>query len=209
MLYTSLFYVLFGILLLIFILLIYTSYNHFDKVKMNFLSLSLLRVIIILTTGILYMPILFFLLSFTKCTNVNNENVHFYFNEVQCYSGEHLIPSIFSIIIAIIFIIYSLFCSLFMVEYRMIFTNPICKYFGEANLLILIYKTLVLASFNYFNHKYFHFIHIFLILAGSLFLFNKFYGNRIFYNEKMNKLISILSAEKLWTSIMLIYGYVN
>ena len=177
--------------------------------KMNFLSLSLLRWTTILTTGILYIPILFFLLSFTKCSKINNQNIHFYFNEVQCYSGEHFIPAIFSIIIAIIFVFYSLFCSLFMVEYRMIFTNPICKYFGEANILILIYKTLVIASFNYLNNKYFSFIHIFLISAGSLYLFNKFYGNRIFYNEKMNKLISILSAEKLWTSIMLIYGYVN
>lgn len=176
---------------------------------MNLLSLSLLRWTIILTTGILYIPILFFLLSFTKCTKINNKYVHFYFNEVQCYSGEHFIPSIFSIIIAIIFVLYSLFCSLFMVEYRMIFTNPICKYSGEVNILILMYKTLVIVNLNYLNHKYFCFIHIFLISAGSLYLFNKFYDNRVFYNEKMNKLISILSAEKLWTSIMLIYGYVN
>ena len=129
--YIIIFYIIFGLIFITLLLLIYIGYIstvYSEKKSQGNFIIFILKILLFLYTTILYKPILFYLFSLSSCVkDSQNVLVHFYYPDVICWSGSHVIHSIFSFVIIIIFLVICILSTLTLFDSRLNFNNPCAK----------------------------------------------------------------------------------
>jgi len=130
--YIIIFYIIFGFIFANFLLLAYIGYNgsvYGEKKNRGNLVGFILRINLSLFTTVLYQPFVIYLLSISSCVeNSENQLTHYFFPEIQCWSGSHIMHAIFSFIIFIMFLLICFLSSLILFDNRLNFANPSAKY---------------------------------------------------------------------------------
>lgn len=122
------FYAFFSLTISLLLSMVYLSYTYSKKIGHFSGKLYVFKILMNLFSTILYLPILNIFLLTLDCTN-DNENVlrHTYFSEVVCWQQTHILHSILSIFISIIFTLLVMVLSLTYFETKTITNDPNAK----------------------------------------------------------------------------------
>jgi len=203
-LYITFFYVGVVIVALAIIDAFYISYSYSRK-KVSFAwPVVLLRNVMLLFTTILFLPFLQYFISVLHCVDYNGIQVHYNFTEIQCWKGIYTLHAIFAILGAIVFIICTLISSLTLFEYKTNPNDPTARVTSRSNCFVNLYQAIMIICLTFLTQTQFTIILMLMILAGSGFIFYKFFFNFPYHDEVVAKLWGILSALNLWTAFMLV-----
>lgn len=132
--------------------------------------------------------------------------VNVFYPSVTCWSGDHILHAIFSIIAALLYLETNFVVSLCYFECKSTANVPNARVNARANFLIILYMTVMIISMMFMRGSDYDYILLIFILGGSLLIFFKFHFNSPYYNEKIAKLWSCLMSINLWTAIMLCFA---
>lgn len=201
------FYILVFLLLFVKANTFYVSYS-FSKKKYSFMwPVYTLWAFFSLFSTVLFFPILDIFVSVMTCSkSANGSYINVYFNKVTCWSGDHILHSIFGFLAAIVFLETNFVVSICYFECKSTANVPSARVNARANFLVILYHTVMIISFMFMRGEDYHYILLIFIIGGSLLIFFKFHFNSPYYNEKVAKLWSCLMSINLWTAIMLCFS---
>lgn len=130
--YIILFYIIFGIIFAIFLCLIYLCYIcnvYSEKKNQGNLIAIILRYSLYSFSTILYQPVLLYLFSISSCSR-NSENilVHYFFEEITCWSGSHIVHVSFAFFIIVLFVMICVITLMNLFDSRLDFENASAKF---------------------------------------------------------------------------------
>ena len=143
------------------------------------------------------------------CTSVNGRQMHVEFTEVECYVGDYILFVILGIFFTVILSLYTIIMSLIYFECRFSSQDAFAKTSARGDALFIVFKLVLVFAFTFLVSDSLQIILVFIMVLGSLVLFNYFNFN-VFYNDfRMSKIITSLHASLLWGSLMLILGVIT
>ena len=176
------------------------SYS-FKYNKYNLLwTLKILRVFILLSQSVLFLPLLGLFISILQCKNMaedSNETsrfVHYMFNELDCWTGIHLFYAFTGIISAIIFCVISLTSTAVYYENKISSYNQLNKFNSRPEIMNLINKIICCLAFTFLAEEGFQWTLITLLFVLSLVMFVQFQNTDVYYNDKVHSLWRMYSA---------------
>ena len=123
--YTVILYLCIAILAFVVLDIVYVNFA-FSRRKVTFSwPVVVLKNMLLLFTTVLFMPFVQYFISILNCVkNKQGTYVHSYFTEVQCWTGTHILHSIFALVALVVFSAVSLIASLTLFEYKNDSNNP-------------------------------------------------------------------------------------
>ena len=206
-LYMIIFYLALFLILFVKLNIIYVSYS-FSKKKFSFMwPVYTLKAFFSLFTTILFYPFFDYFISMMSCAKTTEgKYVHMEFGEIQCWTGAHILHTVFAIFAAGIFLETAYVVCICYFECKSSANVPTARTNARANFLLLLYQSLMVIALTFMRGKDYHYIILIFILGGSLIIFFKFHFNSPYYNEKVAKVWSCLMSINLWTAIMICFA---
>jgi len=205
--YTIIFFLLLGLILIMILVLTYSYYMTSKKRPTLHWPLLAIRVALYLSSSVLFFPIMDYFISIFSCSeNSAGQFVHIYFSDTTCWKGLHLAMVIFAVIIALIFLIITSIVTLTLFEARPVRDNFNSKMNARGLWLLNIHKTILIILFTIFNTAHYQIALITYMVIGATVIFIMFQFYNPFYKEVISKAWSTMAAFNLWTILMLVFA---
>jgi len=205
--YSAVLYILIALIIVILADCWYVNYIHTRQKSSFAWPIFLLKVLVMLTTTILCLPVFEYCLSFLACVrDYSGTLVHFIFTEQKCGEGIMLGNMVVGAIGALVMAYLTFVFTLTLFEGRNIPSNPISRVSSRANLLFTAYKFEMVILLNFLIGSQYQVILIICFMASSIMVFYLLQFDNPYYNYVMAKTWSTCAALNLWTATMLVFA---
>ena len=208
--YTAVFFII-ALILIVFVICGF-AYGYYmasrNRPVFNWL-IQAMRTLLLLSSSILFYPVLDYFISILHCTK-NNSGVlvHKYFSGTECWTGLHLVISIFAVIATIAFLLLSFVAVLTLYEARPLNNNFNSKMNTRSLLTFNLHKFILIVLFTVFNTDNYQILLIVYVLFGSTVIFVLFQFFNPFYKDIIAKAWSTIAAANLWTAFCIVFAKV-
>jgi len=171
-----------GFIFLILLNIIFVSYGAKKKIAGFSLSVALLRMLISLLSSIFYMPLIQIFMSTFRCVeNTEGDMVHYLFNDIYCYTGEHLVFLFIVGPVSIIMVLIASMTAMLYFECSMTSTDITASINGHHNYILVWYFTIISFIFALFPGPEYTLMRIFSMFIGIFVLFKFFHYGAPFF----------------------------
>jgi len=147
---------------------------------------------------VLFLPVLDIFTYMISCTR-DSEGVlrHQEFTEIECFTGNHILNSVFSILLAFVFISISMIVGITFFECKSSSRDPSARVNARANFLYIWYEMGCILIFTFCLGDEYEYVKLFFILGGSLLLFVNFHFDSPYFNTSIGNMWSCYCALNL------------
>lgn len=125
------------------------------------------------------------------------------YSETECWTGAHIIHSVFAIVVSIIFIVISVVVSLTYFESRATSNDLAAKVTSRADVFIVVMKTILLYLFAFLAKDAYHWFIIAVLIIVSYIAYFNYRTNWPYFNDRMNVFFCALTGLFLWGNLVL------
>ncbi|CAK82690.1 unnamed protein product (macronuclear) [Paramecium tetraurelia] len=205
--FASMMYVLIGIILIAIMILLLVGYSN--TIKLNTAvswPVFILKQLFILFSTILYLPTLNLFFEMVNCHENDQNIVVLQAFDQECWNGAHIVHGIVAILGILIFVIFTAIFNLLYFEARPKIKDLLSKQSGRAKTFVYFYLLVMQMSIIILDPKDHTYIIIYIILVGAFISFYKLHIEQPYYNQMMQKVVSIYSTLILWSALLLCFS---
>ena len=171
--------------------ILYIQYS-FSRKRFNFSwPITILRTVMSLGSTIFFIPLLGLFMSILSCRHT----VHIYFQELQCWTGIHLLHSIIGFATALVFLLICCAYTMVMFERRGSLGESLSKINSRQEIYYLCGLGIQTFSVSVLNTEDEQWTLVLVLLISSMIVFLKYHYCDAFFN------INVLLSWKLSTGI--------
>ena len=196
------FYVFFGIIIFIYLLMIYIYYSY----KKNFTykwAITILKYLFTLFETLFYVPISNLFFAMINCGANYEFSEHLCDNSIIFYLQGFL-----AVLALVLFNLIMIVMLLSYFESRISSDILLSKSTGRIHLEFFIYKFSICVAFNFLWTSEMNIIVLFILCGGSIHLFYRFHTASPFFNANYRMFWEVLTGLDNWTSVMLVLARV-
>ena len=161
-----------GLIVLMWITTLYVGYSAKKKAFGFAVAVKLLRFLIWLLTQFLYFPTFQLMLSIFMCQeNGKGQSMHVMFDNVYCYSGEHLIYAMMGGLFIFLFVMYSLIFAYLNFNLSQNMQDPSACKNSNSKCVLIIYFTVVTMFYLLLTDERTQVVKLMVVFFGSFVLF--------------------------------------
>jgi len=145
------FYLTVGVIVLVFINIVYVSYAFSKKRVSAIWPVVVLRSITSLVFTLLFLPLTQLLVAMFQCqTDEDGKYVLYYYSGVECFKGTHIIHATVATITTVLFSVVGLVVALAYFEVRMMTEDSTARQHSRGDVIFTMDKILLQLSFAFF-----------------------------------------------------------
>ncbi|CAD8213536.1 unnamed protein product [Paramecium octaurelia] len=206
--FASMMYALIGIIFMSIMILLLIGYSNVIKINSSYTwPIYILKLIFILFTTILYLPILDLFFQILNCHYDDKDQLKNVVFNNTCWQGSHVIHGVVAILGIVLFVVITMTFNLLYFEPKYNHKDQLSKTSGRAKTFKFFYFLILEISFVLIDLDQFDYVAIYIILIGAFVTFYKLHIEQPFNHVAMQKISSVYAALMLWSALLICFSH--
>lgn len=138
------------------------------------------------------------------CKRVNDKFVNTLFEDLECWTGLHLLHTAFAVVVSIIFIAISIVVAMTYFDSQSTSNDPTARVNSKGELFYIYEKIVLTYIYAFVNGQDYHWPLIVILFVLSYIGYTTFSNHWPYYNDKMTIYMSVIAGIYVWGNICLI-----